>query len=220
VILLVLVAFVARVDAAPGDAPVSPPVREAKLPTGVEAPDGRPADDAAEADEADDDGDADDAAEADEADDEIDEINELHDARIENTGIASEGVTEAFDTENADPSDLAPSALQALELLAGGTGDDRGALADDEGAAGDEAGQLALREAEQAPAGTTPDDDASAAAAPAGAQETYEAWIRRPRLSRWGRLDVSLAWRQLWSEPMHTTPHRSDSVWLVATWRR
>jgi hypothetical protein len=186
VILLVLVAFVARVDAAPGDAPVSPPAREVKLLTGVATPNGGPADDAAEADESDDDGDdgdTDDAVEAGDTDD-----DDADDAPGDRREIAGEAEPGPPDTENPDP--------------------------------GDEAGQLALREAEQAPAGITPGDDASAAAAPAGALETYEAWIRQPRLSRWGRLDVSLAWRQLWSEPMYTTTRRSNSVWLVATWRR
>jgi len=77
-----------------------------------------------------------------------------------------------------------------------------------------------MLDAEQAPSGAATDDAARLAASPAGASETYEAWMRHPRPSRWGRLDLGLAWRRRWSEPMHEPPHHLDEVWLVATWRR
>ena len=54
----------------------------------------------------------------------------------------------------------------------------------------------------------------------AGAAEDSEAAMRSARSSRWGRLDVGLAWRHRASEPLHAPPHRSDELWLVATWRR
>jgi len=219
-ILLVLVALVARVDAAPGEADAAPPVRDAKLLTGTDAANDRRAGQADDANLADEVGEADDADVADELDDadDADVADDADDAREDNPEAVSEDDPGAEGPGNPDPRDLDPSAPRALErLVLGADGDDP---ADGDGATDDAAGQLAMREAEQAPAGTSPDDDANAAASPAGALETYEAWIRHPRLSRLGRLDVSLAWRQLWSEPMHTMPHRADSVWLVATWRR
>jgi len=77
-----------------------------------------------------------------------------------------------------------------------------------------------MLDAEQAPAGAIPDDDASTVAASAGAAEAYEAWMRHRSPSRWGRLDLGVAWRRGWSAPRHTPAHRSDELWLVATWRR
>ncbi len=228
-ILLVLVALVARVDAAPGEAEGAPLVRDAKLLTGADTPNDRQAGEAHDANVADEVDDADDADIADEVDD-ADDADIADDVADDTWGDTPEAAREddpgALDPGNPDPRDLDPSDSRALERLVFGADDDRGDrgdrgdLADGDGAADDDAGQLAMREAEQAPAGTSPDDDANAAASPAGALETYEAWIRHPRLSRLGRLDVSLAWRQLWSEPMHTMPHRADEVWLVATWRR
>ncbi len=227
-ILLVLVALVARVDATPGEAEGAQPVRDAKLLTRADAANDRQsdqADDANLADELDDDDDAEVADDV--ADDDAEVADDVAD---DGWGATPEDAREddpgALDPGNPDPRDLDPSDPRTSERLVFGADDDRadrgdrGDLADGDGASDDDAGQLAMREAEQAPAGTSPDDDANAAASPAGALETYEAWIRHPRLSRLGRLDVSLAWRQLWSEPMHTIPHRADEVWLVATWRR
>jgi hypothetical protein len=112
-----------------------------------------------------------------------------------------------------DASDVAGDTSDAA---APGDGDDS---ADDERRGG-EAGQLAMLDAEQAPSGEPPGDDARVAASPAGAAEAHEAWMRGRMPSRWGRLDLSLAWRRRVSEPMHDLPHRLDEVWLVATWRR
>jgi hypothetical protein len=77
-----------------------------------------------------------------------------------------------------------------------------------------------MLDAEQAPAGAGTGDDASFAAAAAGAEETYESWMRHRRPSRLGRLDFGVAWRTGWTAPRHAPAHRSDELWLVATWRR
>jgi hypothetical protein len=91
---------------------------------------------------------------------------------------------------------------------------------DDSDQPGTAAGQLALLDAEQAPPGDSLVDDARAAAAPAGAAESYEAWMRQPKTSLWGRFDVALAFRHRASEPRYSPPSQSDELWLVATWRR
>jgi len=226
VILLVLVALVARVDAAPVEAEGAPPVRDTKLLSGADTPSDRhtgEAHDANVADKVDDADDANVAGEVDDTDDGDGADDDADDAQGDTPEAASEVDPGSLDPGTPDPRDLDPSDPRALERLGFGADDDRGDRgdpADGDGATDDDAGQLAMREAEQAPTGTSPDDDANAAASPAGALETYEASIRHPRLSRLGRLDVSLTWRQLWSEPMHTMPHRADEVWLVATWRR
>ncbi|HZJ63973.1 MAG TPA: hypothetical protein VFD36_10695 [Kofleriaceae bacterium] len=82
------------------------------------------------------------------------------------------------------------------------------------------AGEPAALEAGAADPGTAAGDDVSFAAASAGAAETYESWMRHQRPSSWGRLDLGLAWRRRWSEPMQAMSRRYDEVWLVATWRR
>jgi hypothetical protein len=41
---------------------------------------------------------------------------------------------------------------------------------------------------------------------------------RHHRPSRWGRLDLTVAWRRAWS--VARTDERSDALWLYATWRR
>ncbi|HEY5939144.1 MAG TPA: hypothetical protein VIU61_31045 [Kofleriaceae bacterium] len=40
---------------------------------------------------------------------------------------------------------------------------------------------------------------------------------RRPPPSRWGRIDLGLAWRR---EIEWTTPRVDDQLWVVVTWRR
>jgi hypothetical protein len=77
-----------------------------------------------------------------------------------------------------------------------------------------------MLDAGAADAGAVTGDDVSFAAASAGAAETYESWMRHQRPSPWGRLDLGLAWRRRWSEPLSGTSRRYDEVWLVATWRR
>jgi len=42
---------------------------------------------------------------------------------------------------------------------------------------------------------------------------------RHARPSRWGRLDLSLAWRRIDRDEPLSTPERRDEVWLFATWR-
>ncbi|HSR96915.1 MAG TPA: hypothetical protein VLM79_07695 [Kofleriaceae bacterium] len=71
-----------------------------------------------------------------------------------------------------------------------------------------------------ADSGAVAGEDVSFAATSAGGAETYESWMRHQRPSPWGRLDVGVAWRQRWSEPMSGMTRRYDEVWLVAAWRR
>lgn len=156
VILLLLVALVARVDAAPRDASIALAVRYANLLTGVDGP-----------------GEADKTGEADDIDGGSDTDTSVPDVRQ----------PRAYSTDG-------------------------------------EAGQRTMLPAEQAPAGATSDNDATLAAAPAGAVETYESWMRPRGPSRWGRLDLGLVWRCRWSQRMHALPRQSEEVWLVATWRR
>jgi hypothetical protein len=117
------------------------------------------------------------------------------------------------DDEDNEPGDLD----QASEPEAARASDDGD---DDSSQPGAGEAQLALLEAEQAPPGDSLVDDVRAAAAPAGAAESYEAWMRQPKTSPWGRLDVALAFRHRASEPRYSPPSQSDELWLVATWRR
>ena len=102
--------------------------------------------------------------------------------------------------------------------------DHQGALFDDdavtESPASSDEDLDGVLDADPADPVTITSDDASLGAGSAGAAETYEVWMRHRRPSAWGRLDVGLAWRRRWSEPMHAQPHRVDEAWLVATWRR
>jgi len=54
----------------------------------------------------------------------------------------------------------------------------------------------------------------------AGSQEQLDAIARGSRPSRWGRVDLSLAWRRSWDDPATSSATRHDELWLVATWRR
>jgi hypothetical protein len=228
VILLVLIALVARVDAAPGGASVDLASRHAEALTG-----------AGPAAVVDDDGDEaaeDRAAERAEIDDGEGEADTADDR-------ATEGELPGLLGE------IAPAA----ESLLGDRGDARGptglALGDDDGAAGAPAslgfedagdaaaglafgdddgpaggaagaGALAMLDAELAPGDAIAGLDAADAGATAGAQEVYEQWMRHRRPSPWGRLDVGVSWRHRWSEPIHTPAYSHDEIWLVATWRR
>jgi len=200
VILLVLIALAARVDAAPGDASITQAIRYANLLTGTR-----------DLDDNDEPGDADDADDIATSDAASDADSDAGDAQADDIGITSD----ARDISDPDAGD--PSARAELAYDADRDRDDMG-HGDD--TTDGNAGQLAMLDAEQAPAGVPTGDDAIMAASPAGAAEAHESWMRHTRPSRWGRLDVSLTWRRLWSAPLHTPPHRSDSVWLVATWRR
>jgi hypothetical protein len=195
VILLVLIALAARVDAAPGDASITQAIRYANLLTGTR-----------DLDDNDEPGDADDADTA-----TSDADSDADDAQADDIGITSDA-RDISDPDAGDPSARAELAYDADR--------DRDDMGHGDATTDGNAGQLATLDAEQAPAGVPTGDDAIIAASPAGAAEAYESWMRHPRPSRWGRLDVSLTWRRLWSDPLHTSPHRSDSVWLVATWRR
>ncbi len=49
--------------------------------------------------------------------------------------------------------------------------------------------------------------------------ELYDAGARHQRPSRWGRLDLSLAWRQT-KTVSRTSTRQGTELWLLATWRR
>jgi len=79
---------------------------------------------------------------------------------------------------------------------------------------------------------TAPDDPAIASrlegTALADRVALFDTLARHHRPSRWGRLDVTVAWRRRWRSPEDlvmaaaapTTARRfTDVVWLTATWR-
>jgi hypothetical protein len=77
-----------------------------------------------------------------------------------------------------------------------------------------------MLDAEHTPGGATAGDDASFAAAAAGANEAYEAWLRDRPSARWGRFDLGIALRRRNNVPAHTPAYQTGELWLVATWRR
>lgn len=200
-ILLVLIALVARVDAAPGGATIDRGTRHADALAGAEP---------AGALDADRDGDGDEEAEERTAERaEIDDGDYAEDAD-EDVG-ARPGLV--LDREADAPASPVlggddPRAATSLAL-----GEDDVAA----GAAG--SGTLAMLDAELAPGDATAGLGAADAGAAAGAQELYEQSMRHQRPSPWGRLDVGVSWRRRWSAPIHTPAHRHDELWLVATWR-
>jgi hypothetical protein len=194
-ILLVLVALAARVDAASSEASIALAVHYADVLTGVDDPE----DSAATAADHEADGAG---ADADQAD-----ADQAAEAGADDLALAGAGDTDATDATDADATDTAAPELG-----------DPDASAPEVGAP--EAHLSLAYDTEQAAAGATLGDDAILGASPAGAIETYEASMRHLRPSRWGRLDLGLSWRRHWSEPMHARPYRLDEVWLVATWRR
>jgi hypothetical protein len=225
VILLVLIALVARVDAATGGASVDLAIRHADALTGT----GRAA-------VFDDDGDEeaeDRAAERAEIDDGEGEADTADDRSQEGEPPASPGeIAPAAESLLGDRGDAFAAADLALDDAYGALASlgfedaddatpDR-ASGDDDGAAGGApgAGALAMLDAELAPGDATAGLDAADAGATAGAQEVYEQWMRHQRPSPWGRLDVGVSWRHRWSEPIHTPAYSHDEIWLVATWRR
>lgn len=235
VILLVLIALVARVDAAPGGASIDLASRYADAPTGAERAgaldeDGDEAaeDRAAERAEIDD--------REDEGEDEGEDAEEIDgrgpgaDRELAATELALAGESLLRETGDAvGPGDLAlddDAAGESANLALATGGDDAGAatslaLDEDDGAAGSAGpGALAMLAAELAPGDATAGLDAADAGATAGAQEVYEQWMRHQRPSPWGRLDVGVSWRRRWSAPIHSRASRHDEIWLVATWRR
>ena len=145
---------------------------------------------------------------------EVDEENRaksIHPTSIDDELTVTD-ILRARDEENGDLS-IRPTSIDD-ELTA--SIDDQG-----DGGVGDaDSGRLAMLDAELDPGDTTAGGDAAYAAAPAGAAELYEQSLRHRRPSRWGRLDVGVALRRRWSEPIHAPASRRDEVWLVATWRR
>jgi len=202
VILLVLIALVARLDAAPGGAAVDPV---------FESDAGSRARQTAVLDEEQDDDDDDDGER-----DGGDVVADRDGSDREPTAdLDAAGQRAGLDTGDAGaPVDLAPDDEDADALADLGLGEDAAAA----GAAG--AGALAMLDAELAPGDTVAGLDAADAGATAGAEEIYEQWMRHRRPSPWGRLDVGVSWRRRWSAPARTPASRHDEIWLVATWRR
>ncbi|HEU4733921.1 MAG TPA: hypothetical protein VFT22_38785 [Kofleriaceae bacterium] len=229
--LLVLIALVARVDAAPDEQALAMARRYADLLTGVERADTAASGDVEDADDDDDDDDDGDAGDDDDARDEdlraalpVTDSEAAaagtglveEDGRRDVTGIA--GSVPA--TPRGDPVEQAVRELLALAGKDGRGEDDELAEPASSDSAGGDPGPDAMLDAERAPEGGTTGDDAGFAAAAAGAVETYEAWMRRHRPALWGRLDLGIDWRRGYHAPRHTPAYRSDEIWLFATWRR
>ena len=245
VVLIVLAALVARLDAAPAAASVALARQYADALTGADrdeparaGPRGWPGDEdladrsaglgarAASAGEAsaerprgrgDDDGDPNDNAPDDNAPDDDEADDESSDRR---RGDA--------DRHNAGQPGDEPRPIGTLAGFSERSvvsADATDPLVDDDDrdaadASGGTTGELAQRDAEQSPPDAALSSDAGAASAHAGAAEMYEAWMRRIRPAWWGRLDFGVAWRQRWSEPRYAPPTLHHELWLVATWRR
>lgn len=209
-ILLVLIALVARVDAAPGGASIGLAMRHA---------DARRAEPAGALDE---DGDEDGDEEAEER---AAERAEIDDGDV---GDADALASLALDGDDAGArSGLVLDGDEADAPVSPALGgDDTGApaslaIGEDDAAAGSAGpGALAMLDAELAPGDATAGLDAVDAGAMAGAQEMYEQSMRHQRPSPWGRLDVGVSWRRRWSAPIVAPAHRHDEIWLVATWRQ
>jgi hypothetical protein len=242
VILLVLIALVARVDAAPGGASLDLAIRDADGRMGAEH--GRALDE-----DGDDDGDeeAEDLAmERAEIADGEDETDDRGPGEPTSLALDEDGARapSSLGLDDGDAGALATPSLGlddgdagALATLALG-GDDAGAssglaldgddadmlaslaLGEGDAAGSAGAGALAMLDAELAPGDETAGLDAADAGATAGAQEVYEQWMRHRRPSPWGRLDVGVSWRRRWSAPIHAPAYTHDEIWLVATWRR
>jgi hypothetical protein len=230
VVLLVLIAIVARADAAP--APVDDArelaIRYADILTGVDREGDATVDDVDDEDEDDDSADA--ALERDDEDDENDEdgatIDDLLDRHGDSFGFGRDDLAdEGFEARRSDdlatldddagPDEPASIGDAALDVTPA-TLDPTSSIERTGG------GELALLDQAGAAVGieAITGTDASFAAASAGAPEAYETWLRHQRPSRWGRLDFGVAWRRRWSEPVRTPAHRYEEVWLVMTWRR
>jgi hypothetical protein len=255
VVLIVLIALVARIDAAPGGGWVERAIRDAEALNRAghtvasdEEDDEEAEDRAAERAEIaseDDEGEGEGASE-DEDDAALRALlgeRAYAEARLpgasegeddERSGLLGAGDAPAlaglaFDAASAPALGDDDAELRALlgggdaPALAGLAFDAAGAPAlGDDGEAGwsGGAGALAMLDAELAPGDAMAELDAANAGATAGAQETYEQWMRHQRPSRWGRLDVGMSWRHRRSEPIHTPAYSHDEIWLVATWRR
>ncbi|HEX4416590.1 MAG TPA: hypothetical protein VH165_01770 [Kofleriaceae bacterium] len=171
----------------------------------------------------------DDAGDSDDADhDDLIQVCKRGDAPGDDRALAIADLTGDPDLAGAgdddgDPCGPRSDALGASEDVSNVSGEVDGEVdgelpRDDGDRAADATGELAMLEAEQTAGGAIAGDDASFASASAGADETYEAWLRR-RPSRWGRLDVGLELRRFASAPMNAPAYRSAELWLFATWR-
>jgi hypothetical protein len=217
-ILLVLIALAARVDAAPGGDPIDLARRFADAMTGAGRAGRAPAlaadDDGDDDDDGDGDGDGD--GDDDDGDDEEDDDDREPDDAADDGDRRAELAPDGDGAGDRGAIDDDHDTL--ADLATGGDRDD----GDDEppGSALTSSGALAMLDAEQDPGDATAGLDLSHAAASAGAQEVYEQWMRHQRPSWLGRLDVGVSWHRRWSAPLHAPARRHDEVWLVATWRR
>lgn len=205
-----LLALAARLDAAPGGDPLDLAIRYANALASAGA-------DEAGASDGDDDDETDEAEErAAELEDE-DAGDGDGNAAIDRELVAPTGELDRLDPSPGDAGDdpLADTALGTPASLTAAEEDPPDAPLTDAGT-----GALAMLDAELDPGDPIAGVDAADAAAPAGAAEAYEQSLRRLRPSPWGRLDVGVAWRSRWSEPMHSPPNHTGELWLVATWRR
>jgi len=239
VLLIVLAALVARLDAAPSTASARVARQYADALTGAdrdeparagprgwpsdEDPADRPTGDAARAAPAGDVGaqDARDRRTDDRHDGDEDDTDDDTDRRhrgAEQSEVGRSGGDLDAVTRLAGLAGHSAMSAMSADVTAGVASDpDDGNAAD---ASGSAAGELAVRDAERSPPDAALGNDASAASAQAGAAEMYEAWMRRVRPSWWGRLDFGVAWRQRWSVPRYAPPTLHHELWLVATWRR
>jgi hypothetical protein len=223
VILLVLVALAVRLDAAPpGGSPsadagaVATAIRYANLLTGVDRDDDPDDDDAADAvDEAaegephdPDDPDPDDPDPGD-PDDRDERVHSQDVAAVHGLAQRSGPDWAALDDATDDREELAWES-DGDELAWQGA-DDPDAIM------GTSDGSVLGAMPSEVPGSETADD--ASVAASAGAVELRDAWTRRAT-SAWGRIDVGLTWQRRASEPRFAPPHRTDELWLVATWRR
>jgi hypothetical protein len=220
-ILLVLIALVARANAAPDDDSIALAVRYADILTGVDRDDGLDDERAGPG------GDVD-GPDPEDADAEADAETGDGDAEADSSEADAELAGLAGGADDAEAASFDAGDLEVREQLADGSEAGEGENAeggerdpgDGGGPTDGNPGQLAMLDAEQAPAGATTGDDASFAAGAAGAEETYESWMHHRSPSRWGRLDLGVSWRRAWHAPMHAPAYRSAEVWLFATWRR
>lgn len=224
VILLVLIALAARVDAAPLPDPIDLARRYADAITGGGAarPNRAPA---LALDPMNGDGDADDETGDGELasvdSDSDDDGDERRRAPADDDELASADPA-GDDGDDGDRDELR-LAIGDDELATAMRGDATGAARlaiDGDDDAVPDGGALAMLDAELDPGDAAARIDALAASSGAGAQEVYEQWMRHHRPSWLGRLDLGVSWRRRKTEPRHAPARSYDEIWLVATWRR
>jgi hypothetical protein len=214
VILLAVIALVARADATPARDPVALAIQYANALTGDDLDGDRPAiQPAARTAE---DG-AEDAAGGAHPDDAApsDDQTSLDDAATSDDRTSLDDAATSDDWTSLD--EAAPSDDRtSLEVAAGA---DEPTTALGPRALLERAGALVL-DADLGGATALTGDELGDAIAAAGAAESFEARLRRHRASLLGRLELALAWREHASAPLHAAAHLDHELWLLATWRR